>query len=95
MNMYRHEKPVATDTMYSDTASIDDGSTCAQLFVGTRPLVSDVYGMKMDKHFVNNLEDNIHARDAMSKLISACAQYEVRNNAHSILWELFIDNLEN
>ena len=51
--------------------------------------------MKTDKQFINTLEDNIHAHGAMIKLISDCAQYEVINHAQSILWALFIDDLEN
>ena len=51
MNVYRRDKPVATDTIYSDTHVIDDGYTCDQLFVGTKSLVSDVYGIKTDNIF--------------------------------------------
>ena len=94
MNGYHHDEPVATYTIYSDTAAIDDGSTCSQLFVGTKSLVSDVYGMKTNRNFVNNLEDNTHDRGAMSNLIFDCAQSEVINCAQSIIWELFIDDLE-
>ena len=36
MNVHLHEKPVETDTGYSDTPAIDDVSSCAQLFVGTK-----------------------------------------------------------
>ena len=39
---------VATGTTYSDTLSIDDSSTCAQLFVGNKNLTRDVHGMKLD-----------------------------------------------
>ena len=67
MNVYRCGKPVATDTIYSNTHDIDDGSTCSQLFFGTNSLVSDVYGMKTDNQFVNTLEDNIHVRGKTSK----------------------------
>ena len=72
MNVYRRDKPVATDTIYSDTHVIDDGYTCDQLFVGTKSLVSYVYGMKTDKQLVNTLEENICACGAMSKLVSGC-----------------------
>ena len=81
MNVYRCDKPVATESIYSDTPDIDNGSAYAQLFVGTRLLISDVYGMKIDNQFINNLEDNNHAHGEMSKLISYCAKYEVRNCA--------------
>ena len=57
---------------------------------GTKSLVSDLYGMKIDQKFVNTLEENIHARSEISKLISARAQSEVISSAQSILWDLFI-----
>ena len=38
------------------------------------------------------MEENTRSCGAMSKLISDCAQYEVRNRAQSIFWELFIDD---
>ena len=47
--------------------------------------------MKTDKQFVNTLEKIICEREEMGKLISDCAQYEVRNIAKIILWALFID----
>ena len=58
-NVHRHNEPIITDTVYSDTPAIDSGYTCAQLFVGTKSLVTDVYGMKTGKQFINTLEDVI------------------------------------
>jgi hypothetical protein len=46
LNVKRRDEPVATDTVYSNTPAIDGGETCAQIFVGTKTLVTDVYGMK-------------------------------------------------
>ena len=94
MSVYCNEETVATNTIYYDTPAIENGSTCAQLFVGTRSLVSYAYGMKTDKQFVNTFKENIRTRGKMSKLISNYDKSEVRNFAHSILWELFIDDLE-
>ena len=48
-NIHRRQEPIATDTVYSDTPAIDDGSKVAQIFVGTTSLVTDVYGMKTPK----------------------------------------------
>ena len=48
-------EPVATDTMYSDIPAMDDGSTYVQIFVGTKTIVTDVYGMKTDKQFCQHL----------------------------------------
>jgi len=70
LNVHHWQEPVATDTVYADTPAIDDGATCAQIFVGRESLVTDVYGMKTDKEFINTLEDNIRRRGAMDKLIS-------------------------
>ena len=49
LNIKRRSEPVATDTVFADTPAIDDGSKCAQVFAGTKTLVSDVCGMKSDK----------------------------------------------
>jgi hypothetical protein len=59
LNVQRRDEPFATDTVYSNTPAIDGGETSAQVFVGTETLVTDVYGMKTEKQFVNTLEDNI------------------------------------
>ena len=58
-NVHRCNEPIATDMVYSDTPAVDCGHTCAQLFVGTLSLVTDVYGMKTDSQFVKTLEDTI------------------------------------
>lgn len=83
---------MATDTIFSDTPAIDDGSTSAQLFVGRNSLVTDVYGMKSLKQFVNTLEDNVRKRGAMDKLISDRAQLEISGRVHDFLRSLCIDD---
>ena len=83
---------MATDTIFSDVPAVDDGSTAAQIFVGRESLVSDVYGVKTDKEFVNTLEDNIRKRGAMDKLISDRAQVEISNRVLSILRGYAIDS---
>ena len=70
--MHHCDEPFETDTIYSNTPFVDDGSTRTQLFVRKKLLVSYVYGMKTDKQFVNTLEENIRACGAMSKLVSGC-----------------------
>jgi len=91
-NVPRRSEPVATDTVNADTPAVDDGSTSAQIFCGTRSKVMDVYGMKTDKEFVNTLEDNIRKRGAMDKLISDRAQVEISNRVRDILRTLMIDD---
>ena len=78
------------DTVYSDVAAIDDGSTCAQIYVGTKSTVTDVYGMRTEKQLVNTLEDNIRDRGAMKQLLSDSAQSEISKRILDILRTLCI-----
>ena len=65
---------------------------CAQVFVGTKSLVTDVYGMKTEKQFVNTLQDIIRTCGAPTKLISDNAQVEISNKVKDILHYLFIED---
>ena len=53
-------------------------------------MVTDVYGMKTEKQFVNTLEDNIRERGAMSRLLSDHAQAEISARVVGILRALHI-----
>ena len=90
LNVLRRKESVACDIVYADVPAIDDGSTAAVLFVGYDTQVTDVYGIKTDRQFVNTLEDNIHQRDAPNKLISDRAQVEISNKVLNILRTLVI-----
>jgi hypothetical protein len=90
LNVQHRDEPVATDTVYSDTPAIDGGETYAQIFVGTETMVTDVYGMKTEKQFVNTLEDNIRERGVMSRLLSDRAQVESSARVVGILRALHI-----
>lgn len=92
LNVSQYNEPVATDTVFSDTPAIDNISTSAQFFSGTEILLTDAYGIKLDKKFVNNLEDNIQRREAMDKLASNRAQVEISRIVKDILRSLFIDD---
>ena len=85
LDVHRRNEPVTTDTIYADTPAIDNGSTCAQLFFGTKTYVTEVYGMKTDRQFINTLEDTIHSYGAMDKLVSDRAQVEISNRVQDIL----------
>jgi hypothetical protein len=76
---------VACDIVYSDVPAIENGSTVAVLFVGTDTQVTDVYGIKTDKQFINTLEDNITNRGAPHKLLSDSAQVCISNKVQDIL----------
>ena len=76
-NIPRRNEPVATDTIFSDTPAINDGSTMAQFFVGRDTVVCDAYGIKTQKQFINTLYDNIRFRGAMTTLITDGGRYEI------------------
>ena len=90
LNVQRRNESVACDIVYADEPAIDDGSTAAVLFVGLDTQVTDIYGIKRDKQFVNTLEDNIRQRGAPNKLISDRAQVEISNKVLQILRALCI-----
>jgi hypothetical protein len=54
--------------------AIDECSTVDVLFVGTDTQVTDIYGIKTDKQFIDTLEDNITNRRAPYKPSYAKAQ---------------------
>ena len=58
-NIPRRSEAVFTDTVFSDTPAVDDGSTMAQFFCGRDTLVCDAYGIKSTKQFINTFSDNI------------------------------------
>ena len=72
-------------TFHSDTPSLGGQLQHAQIFVGHDSLVTDIYGIKTDKMFVDTLEDNIRQRGAMDKLLSDRAQSEVSQRVADIL----------
>ena len=89
-NVHQRNEPIATDTVYSNTPAINSGCKCAQIFVGTKTMVTDVYGMKTEKQFVNTLQDIIRTRGAPTKLISNHANVEISNEVKDILCYLMI-----
>ena len=93
-NIPRRNEPVATDTIFSDTPAINDGSTMAQFFVGKDTLVCDAYGIKSQKQFINTLYDNIRSRGAMTTLITDGGRYEVSKKVADLLRSLFIKQYE-
>jgi len=64
----------------------------AQIFVGRKTLVIDVYGMGSAAEFVNTLEDIIRKRGPMDKLISDSAKVEISRRVKEILRALMIDD---
>ena len=93
-NIPRCSEAVATDTIFSDTPAVDDGSTMAQFFCGCDTLVCDAYGIKSTKQFINTLSDNIRKRGAMDTLISDGGKYEISKQVTDLLHSLFIQDYQ-
>ena len=93
-NIPRRSEAVATDTIFSDTPAVDDGSTMAQFFCGRDTLVCDAYGIKSTKQFINTLSDNIRKRGAMDTLISDGGKYEISKRVADLLRSLFIQDYQ-
>ena len=92
LNVSRRNEAVSTDNIYSDTPAIDSGVTSAQIFVGRKSLVTDIYPMKNDSELTATLEDNIRRRGAMDKLLSDRAQLEISNRVKDILRNYCVDD---
>ena len=93
-NIPRRSEAVATDTIFSDTPAVDDGSTMAQFFCGRDTLVCDADGIKSTKQFINTLSDNIRKRGAMDTLISDGGKYEISKQVTDLLRSLFIQDYQ-
>ena len=90
-NVDRRHEPVATDTISSTVLALG-GYKYAQIFVGRKSCVVDVYPMKSSKEFVNTLQDVIRQRGAMDKLISDRASVEISKQVLDILRALVIQD---
>jgi len=92
LNVKRRHEPVATDTIYSDTPAIDDGSTCAQFFVGIQSRFCDAYGMSSDASFIHTLHDVIRKRGAMATLVTDGGKALISKKVEDTLRHLCIDS---
>ena len=90
----RCSEDVATDTIFSDTPAVDDGSTMAQFFCGHDTLICDAYGIKSTTQFINTLSDNIRKWGAMDTLISDVGKYDISKGVTDFLHSLFIQDYQ-
>ena len=86
LNVPRRHEDVATDTLYSDTPAVDDGSTAAQFFIGRKSIYRTAHSLgKSDKNFVHTLHDEIQRYGAMDKIISDNAKAQISDRVKDIL----------
>ena len=83
-NIPRRCEAVATDTIFSDTPAVDDGSTMAQFFCGHDTLVCDIYGIKQPNKS-STPSDNIRKQGAMD---------EISKRVTDLLRSLFIQDYQ-
>jgi hypothetical protein len=91
-NVKRRNEAVGSDTVFSDTKAVDNGATCAQMFVGRKSLWADCYPMKTDKEFARTLLEDIRRRGAMDKIITDRAKAEISYKVIEILQAYAIDD---
>lgn len=90
LNVRRRNEPVATDTIFSDTPAIDNGSTCAQIFIGVHSKFCDVFGIRSETAFLQTLQDVIRKRGAMNQLVSDGGEALISNKVKDVLRHLCI-----
>ena len=90
----RCSEDLATDTIFSDTSAVDDGSTMAQFFCGHDTLVCDAYGIKSTKQFINTLSDKIRKWGAMDTFISDGGNYDISKGVTDLLHSLFTQDYQ-
>jgi hypothetical protein len=75
VNIRRRDERIATDTIQSDVPTIDGGEKYAQIFVGTKSLITDIHGMKSPAQFPGVLTDEIITCGAPTKLVRKFVVY--------------------
>ena len=95
LNVPRRNEDVATDTLYSNTPAIDDGSTACQFFIGKTSKYRSVIPLgKSDKNYARALMDEIRKHGAMNRIISDGAKAELSRRAKDIMRTFAIDDWE-
>ena len=90
----RHE-PVATDTLYSSSPAVYDGSTACQFFIGRKSMYRTVYPLgTSDKQFPRVLMDEIRKYGCMDVLVSDNAKAEIGHKVKEILRQYCIDDYQ-
>ena len=72
LNLQQRKKGDATDQIFSDTPSMDDGKTSAHVFVGQDSKITDVYKSKDNsgKEFLGVFQDRVRTRGVPTKLVA-------------------------
>ncbi len=84
---------VATDTFFSSDKGLN-GETCAQLYVGKKSHLTEVFGMTTESQMSETLQDFIRKWGAPDALLSDNAKAEMSKAVKKILCEYGIMDLQ-
>lgn len=93
-NVPRRNEAVATDTIMASVPAHMSGVKMAQIFVGRRTTVADVYPLRKQSDIPHKLEDNIRERGAMDCFISDGAKANLSNRINDLLRLYCIDDYQ-
>ena len=85
MHLPRRQEDVATDTFYSDTPAVENGSTAAQFFIGRTSKYRSVRPLgHSDGNFPKVLMEEIAAYRAMNRITSDGARAQIGERVKDI-----------
>ena len=87
----RLRETVATDTFFASEPALG-GETCAQIYVGKKSHLTEVYGMTTESQMYKTLQDFIRKWGAPDALMSDNAKTQISQNVKRILREYGIKN---
>ena len=90
----RCSEDLATDTIFSDTPAVDDGSTMTKFFYGHDTFACDTYGIKSTKQFISTLSSNTRKWGAMITLTRDGGTYDISKGVTNLPHSLFIQDFK-
>ena len=90
----RCSEDVGTDTIFSETPAVDDGSTMTKFFYGHDTFACDTYGIKSTKQFISTLSSNTRKWGAMITLTRDGGTYDISKGVTNLPHSLFIQDLK-
>ncbi len=89
----RLRETFATDTFFSSEKALN-GETCAQIYVGKKSHLTEVFGMTTESQMAETLQDFIRKWGAPDALLSDNAKSEISKNVKRILREYGIKDMQ-
>ena len=90
----RRSEDVGTDTIFSETPAVDDGSTMTKFFYGHDTFACDTYGIKSTKQFISTLSSNTRKWGAMITLTRDGGTYDISKGVTNLPHSLFIQDFK-